>query len=200
MIAYFPDPYPDELWYSVCARFSDRMKFGTETGAMQALYGSRYAVATAGLPHRLGSLVSQLPNGHQCTVDRIIDHLSFLPYYGPFLRTSTYRSVRGLMAKGSDSSLLLRIGACTNRVRPPKFFRTCPVCDTENRKKYSETYWRRLFQLPGVEICPQHATFLESSDIRLDPLPTRHKYFSAESAHLGGATHQINSKDPAHQI
>jgi hypothetical protein len=45
MIAYFPNPYPDELLYSLCARFSDRMQFGTETGTMLALYGSRHAVA-----------------------------------------------------------------------------------------------------------------------------------------------------------
>lgn len=57
-----------------------------------------------------------------------------------------------------------------------------------------------MFQLPGVEICSRHATFLESSDIRLDPLPTRHKYLSAESAHLAAATHPINSKDSAHQL
>src|SRR5690348_12782695 len=103
MIAYFPDPYPDELWYSVCARFSERMHFGTETGVMQALYGRRHAIATIDLPLRLRALVNQLPRGHTCTVDAIIDQHTFLPYCSPFLRTSTYVAVRRLMGDGSKS-------------------------------------------------------------------------------------------------
>jgi hypothetical protein len=200
MIAQFPAPYRDELWYSVGARFSDRMQFGTETGTMQALYGSRHAVATVDLPHRLGALVSQLPPGHVCTVETIIDQHTFLPYYSPFLTTCTYAKVRGWMEDSTKSSVRVKCGACTNRVRPPKFFRSCPLCDRENRDRDGETYWRRLFQLPGVEVCPIHEVFLEPSDIRLDPLANRHRYNSAERAHLGTMVHLTNTQDPAHRI
>jgi len=200
MIAYFPTPHPDELWYSVGARFSDRMQFGTETGTMQALYGSRHAIATVDLPHRLGALVSQLPPGHPCTVDAIIDQYTFLPYYSPFLTTSTYAKVRDWMGASTKASVRVKCGACTNRVRPPKYFRSCPECDRENREKIGETYWRRLFQVPGVEACPIHKVFLEPSDIRLDPLNNLHKYFSAQKAHLGTRVHRINPEDPAHRI
>ena len=200
MIAYFPEPYPDESWHSLCARFSDRMRFGTETGTMLALYGSRHAVATVDLPHRLGALVSQLPPGHPCNVDVIIDRHTFLPYYGPFLTTNTYKQVRTWMAASTKASARVKCGACAHRVRPPKFFRSCPECDRENRERFGETYWRRLFQLPGVEVCPIHKVFLEPSDIRLDPLPNRHKYYSAEKARLGTKFHRINPKDPAHRI
>jgi hypothetical protein len=200
MIGYFPEPHPDEIWYSVCARFSDRMRFGTESGVMRALYGRRHAIATVDLPHRLQALASQLPAGHPCTVDNIIDHYTFLPYYSPFLTTTTYVKAHRFMADGSKSSVRVRCGACTNRVRPPKFFCSCPACDCENREKYGEPYWRRLFQLPGVEVCPIHKVFLEPSDIRLDPLLNRHKYFSAESAQLATTVHPMNPKEPVHQI
>ncbi|MCL4786456.1 MAG: TniQ family protein, partial [Verrucomicrobia bacterium] len=200
MIAYFPNPYPDELLYSLCARFSDRMQFGTETGTMLALYGSRHAIATVDLPHRLGALASQLPPGHPCTVDVIIDQHTFLPYYGPFLTKPTYGQVRAWMAASTKASARVKCGACTNRVRPPKFFRYCPECVQENRARLGETYWRRLFQLPGVEVCPIHEVFLEPSDIRLDPLPNRHKYYSAEKARLGSTVHRVDHKNPAHRI
>jgi hypothetical protein len=85
-------------------------------------------------------------------------------------------------------------------VRPPKFFRSCPACDRANRRQYGETYWRRLFQLPGVEVCPTHEVFLARSDVRLDPLEIRHQYISAESQRLATATHAIDRHDPAHQI
>jgi Tn7-like transposition protein D/TniQ len=200
MIAYFPEPYADESWYSLCARFSDRTKFGTETGTMQALYGSRHAIATVDLPHRLGALVSQLPPGHPCTVDTVIDQHTFLPYYGPFLTTSTYVKVRDWMGASTKARVRVKCGACTNRVRPPKYFRSCPECDRENRETLGETYWHRLFQVPGVEVCPVHKIFLEPSDIRLDPLPNRHKYFPAELAHLQTKAHAMDPKDPAHRI
>jgi hypothetical protein len=200
MIACFPTPHPDELWYSVCARYGDHSHFPTETGVMQALYGTRHAVATVDLPHCLGALVSELPLGHPCTVGTIIDHHTALPYYGPFLKTGTYAKVRQIMDDGSDSCLRVRCGICTNRVRPPKFFRSCPACDRENREKYGEAYWRRLYQLPGVELCSSHKIYLQSSDIRLDPLPNRHRYFSAQSARLISAMHPIDLADPVHQI
>lgn len=196
MIGYFPQPYSDELWYSICSRFSEHMRFGTETGVMLALYGRRHAIATVDLPHKLQAVSLQLPPGHPCTVDNIIDHHTFLPYYGPFLTNSSYRMVRQLMEDGTKPTVRVRCGACTNRVRPPKYFRSCPGCDRENRSLHGETYWRRLFQLPGVEVCTTHNFFLEPSDIRLDPLPNRHKYFSANSARLASVTHSVDRKDP----
>jgi hypothetical protein len=120
MIGYFPQPHSDELWYSICARFSERMRFGTETGTMLALYGRRHAIAAADLPHRLQALASQLPPGHPCTVDAMIDQHTFLPYYSPFLSTSTYATVRQFMTDGSKPSVRVRCGACTDRVRPPE--------------------------------------------------------------------------------
>lgn len=199
MIAYFPNPYPDELWFSVCARFSDHMRFPTETGVMQALYGERHAVATVDLPHRLGSVISQLQPGHVCTADAVIDQHTSLPYYGPFMSTSTYASVRSRMADERGSSGRLRCGACTHRVRPPQFFRSCPVCDQENLENHREIYWRRLFQLAGVEVCPIHRVFLVSSDLRLSPLENRHRYTSSQSARHVGDTVELNSEDAAHQ-
>src|SRR5687768_7603060 len=154
MIAHFPEPYPNELFHSLCARFSDRMQFGNETGTMLALYGSRHAIATVDLPHRLGALASQLPAGHPCTADVMIDQHTFLPYYAPFLTISAYTNARTWMTGSTPAGVRVKCGSCTNRVRPPKYFRSCPECDRENRKKYGETYWRRLFQLPGVEVCP----------------------------------------------
>lgn len=200
MIACFPIPYPDELWYSLCARFSDRMRFPTETGSMLALHGRRTAVAMVDLPHNLHFVVSQLPPGHPCAVDTLIDHHTSLPYYSPFLPTSRYADARRVMADGSESSLRVRCGVCTNRVRPPQFFRSCPACDRANRAEHSETFWRRLFQLPGVEVCPIHEVFLFRSDVRLDPLEIRHQYISAESQRLATATPAIDQHDPVHRI
>jgi hypothetical protein len=200
MIGFFPTPYPNELVYSVCARFADCMRFPTVTGTMEALFGRQHAVAIVDLPHGLEVLVNSLPQGHSATVDGLIDSHTLLAYYGPFLQTTTYNGVRESMKGSLDRSVRVRCGLSTSPVRPPNYFRTCPTCDTENRKTYGETYWNRLFQLSGVEVCPKHQVFLQSSNLRLSPLPNRHQFISAESSTLNPAANPIDPKNASHQM
>jgi len=104
------------------------------------------------------------------------------------------------MASGEKSNLPIRCGLCACRVRLPRLFRTCPVCDQEVRERFGETYWRRLFQLPGVEVCPVHEVFLEDSDVGLQPLFNRHRFFAAERAKLGLSARPIDSQNREHSI
>lgn len=200
MIASFPTPYEDELHYSVCARYSDRMQFGHETGAMLALHGSRHRVAIPDLPHRLNEVASELPSGHPCTLEAIIDRHTFLPYYSPFITKENYAKIREYMANGDNPTARITAGACSNRVVPPKLFRSCPLCDRENHENHGETYWRRLFQLPGGAVCPVHKVFLKESNVRLHPLENRHKYVSAESAELSQEISPIDEADPQQRL
>jgi hypothetical protein len=199
MIGYFPDSYPNELFYSLCARFSQRMQIPTITGVMQTLFGRRHTVAIVDLPNRLDGFVASLPPGSVYTSGLIIQKHTLLPYYSPFIAPSTRERVQRFM-RGGETAIGARCGSCLNRVRPPLYFRSCPDCDAENRKNFGETYWNRLFQITGVEVCPIHKVFLESSDIRLYPLSNRHCFFSAEGAKLKKQSTAINHNDPLHRI
>ena len=200
MIGYFPEPYPDELLYSVIARFAERMRFPSDSGLMIALFGRPHAVAIPDLPHSLEVLANALPEGHPATVDTLIDSHSLLPFYGPFLRTATYNEVRAAMKGSEDHSVRVRCGISTSRVRPPNYFRSCPVCDAENEAALKETYWSRHFQLTGVEVCVKHRVFLESTDLRMSPLPNRHQFISAKSSVRKPVPIKINPDNRAHQI
>jgi hypothetical protein len=61
MLGCFPAPYPDELLYSLCARFHGRMQYPNKKDTMQELFGDEAAIAVVDLPSNLGSLVSALP-------------------------------------------------------------------------------------------------------------------------------------------
>ncbi len=200
MIGYFPSPYPDELFYSVCARFGDRMQFPTTGGVMHALFGRRHAVAVVDLPNHLKQIVTSLPPGNPYTVEGIISNHTLFPYYAPFINSNARESIRGFMRTSDDASVRARCGICTNRVKPPRHFRSCPLCDAENLEKYDETYWHRLFQVTGVEICPRHEIILNTSDIRFHPQATRHRFFSAETAGLMTATKSIAPTDSIQQV
>lgn len=157
-------------------------------------------VAIVDLPHGLEVLANSLPHGHPATVDGLIDGCSQLPYYGPFLPTSSYNEVRKFMKRSEDRSVRVRCGLATSRVRPPSYFRTCPTCDAENRATDGETYWNRLFQLSGVEICIKHNVFLEASGLRMNPLANRHQFVSAESSVLKSVPTPIDPNDVSHRI
>ena len=50
MIATFPDPYPDELLFSVCARYAERMQYPNQHAVLQDLFGNRNKLASVALP------------------------------------------------------------------------------------------------------------------------------------------------------
>lgn len=61
MLPYFPASYPDELLYSVLARFHRHTCSVSPKRTMDDLFGNRDARATVDLPGHLGSLSRRLP-------------------------------------------------------------------------------------------------------------------------------------------
>lgn len=102
MIGHFPEPYPDELFYSLCARFSDRMQYRYPSKVMADLFGNPQAWVIVGLPRYLDHLVAALPPGHPCTVDTLINAHTLLPFYSPFVPPKRLAQVRQQM-KGETS-------------------------------------------------------------------------------------------------
>jgi Tn7-like transposition protein D/TniQ len=165
VISCFPDPYPDEILYSVCARYSDRLQYPYRSGILHDLFGSRHVCLSVDLPCRLGHLVNNLLVRHIYTTNILIDHHTLLPYYAPFLPPERLARVREQMVGGNGLSIHRVIGLTSTSVPSPLWIRYCPLCVKQDRVNYGEAYWHRLHQVPGVEICPEHTTFLENSTI-----------------------------------
>ncbi len=164
MIGLFPDPYPDELFYSVCARFQDLVNYSDPRYVVQELFGTIHARAAVDLPSHLNHLVANLPSGNRYTVDRIIDESTLLPFYSPFMPPERVRSLREQMSGSDGSKIHACAGIIGNTVCSPDHFRFCPLCAVKDKEQFGERYWHRLHQVPGVEVCPTHAVFLEKSN------------------------------------
>lgn len=67
MLGFFPDPYPDELLYSACARYMDRLKYPNQRTGIQELFGAAQTPAIVDFPNRLDNLIKSLPPFHQYT-------------------------------------------------------------------------------------------------------------------------------------
>lgn len=169
MLEHFLDPHPDEILYSVWSRFSDCVSYLGKQDVMRELFGNINAVTIVDLPCFLGHFVNNLPLGHAYTIDDLINHHTLFPLYAPFLPRDRLCRLREQMVSNRASSihkLIGNLGYASSTMSSPGWLRFCPVCVEQDRAKYGECYWHRLHQIRGVEICPKHRIFLESSEVR----------------------------------
>src|SRR5687768_12987386 len=102
MLVQFPHPYPDELSYSIWARYWERAKYRRLISTSIELFGIGKGNLDSELPVRLGFLIDQFPPGSEYTVDYFIDQHTLLPYYRPFLDAAAVHKIRTLMC-GEDT-------------------------------------------------------------------------------------------------
>src|ERR1700749_544092 len=199
MINHFPTPLPDELFYSLCARYADRVQYSDIEAVNKELFGARGMSAGVGLPSHLGHLVESLPAKHELTVDRLIDQHTLFPFYSPFLPVERCNRVRKDMQGMKGSTIYNCAGITPSNVRLPDWFRYCPNCAAEDKELYRQPYWHRLHQVPGVEVCPIHEVFLENSSEKARNRTNTALYVSARSVALSQIAHALNSSDRDHQ-
>jgi Tn7-like transposition protein D/TniQ len=195
MIGNWPDPHPDELFYSICARFSERVRYPSRRSVVAELFGTGNAIACVSLPSHLGYFISQLLPYGNYNVNRIIDQHTLLPSYAPFLPPERHNRLCQDMCCNNGPALHMRAGLMASRVPLPQWLRFCPQCVQEDRRKFGECYWHRIHQIPGVEICPLHKVWVRNSPVRAQNMQTRYAFISAESA-IGEATpEEIDEKE-----
>lgn len=165
MTSFFPTAYPDELLYSVLARYHVRSGNISPKATLRELFGSTTITATVDLPSHLNALVQNLPPLSKHTVESLIQKYTLYPFYAPFLFPDKAELVRGSMLEHSWGDIHTRAGIMASAVRTPNRLRFCPACFREEQEKYGEAYWHRLHQLSGVVICPAHLTLLQDSSV-----------------------------------
>jgi hypothetical protein len=162
MIGWFPAPYPDETFDSLCYRYAERMKYPNKNAIGEDLFGKRIEGVAVDVPYHLAHFIDHIPPGSQITAAYIIENHSFLPYYRPFLDPETYAQMGAqIMGEQVGTNIL---GALSKfRKHVPVYLRYCPQCVGLDRQQQGETYWHRQHQLPGVRVCAEHTVWLEDS-------------------------------------
>lgn len=168
MLGFFPEPYPDELLYSVFARFSFMSHFSDMKDVHGQLFGLRNLRAVVDLPTHIDSLLNNLPDGHKYCADYFIKNHTLLPYYAPFLQPERVQALMELMRGDGGRSVHLLSGVSPYNVPRPQHLKYCAICIKEDEKKYGISYWHRSHQLSGVLVCPAHELLLTESRIATD--------------------------------
>jgi hypothetical protein len=180
MLGFFPTPYPDELLYSLIARYHIRSGNISPKITLQELFGSTTTIATPDLPSNLNYLTKQLQNLFPNSVTDLIDRYTLYPFYRPFLPPQRDQLIQKSMKADIGQNIHTRAGIMASAIATPRYFRFCPQCNVEDLDRYGEIYWHRLHQITGVFICPEHSTLLQDSTISFQGF-NRHEYYAASS-------------------
>ncbi|HHY0465548.1 TPA: TnsD family Tn7-like transposition protein [Vibrio parahaemolyticus] len=169
----FPVPYPDELIYSLVARAGIRSAITSSKQLLDEVYGDRKVIATIDLPSHLSSISEQLVNTGRFDVQQLIYEHTMFPIYAPFVDESIRVRAMERMEHCAKGSVHLMLGAPASIVKTSDDFCVCPACVAEQKQKFGESYWSRLWFLPSLPYCPEHGLLNKSTTSYHD---SRHTY------------------------
>lgn len=162
-IAYFPEIYPDELIYSVLARYYVRNGYLAYIFCAEDIFVNKRARAEIEFINAMQAEVLGLLCKDMSMKELIMGHTMF-PYYARFLPYERRnRAFRALCGMEGDYNNLLAIPKQKNGGR--KCLRYCPQCVGADRSAYGETFWHRNHQMAGVLVCPVHGCYLVDSSV-----------------------------------
>jgi len=180
MLGFFPTPYPDELLYSIIARYHIRSGNISPKITLQELFGSTTTIATPDLPANLNYLSKQIQHLIPNLVTNLIAKYTLYSFYQPFLPPQRDRSIQKSMKAHSGQNIHTRAGIMGSAIATPRYFRFCPQCNAEDLDRYGEIYWHRLHQITGVFVCPEHSIRLQDSTVSFQGF-NRHEYYAASN-------------------
>lgn len=161
-IGYFPEPLPDELFYSALARYNHDIGNNIYRNFSRTFYCNETERADIEFLNHLNSTALQAITG-QTPFDTIIHLHTLFDYYTAFVPQE--RRERALAALQSMNSKQFRNLIPVPHTNQKRYLRFCPLCAQDDRTKYNYTYWHRSVQLTGISICPIHHCRLQNTSI-----------------------------------
>ena len=168
VINQFPTIYPDELFYSVIARYHIRTGYLRQQASIEELFDGQLISKRpyVEFPCGLEGLHSKVKYYTTETANEWIQHHTLVSYYAGFSDEKKRKQLFEMIRKGERNGHAFNgSGAMKYTIPSPTFLRYCPVCLKEDETTYGETYWRRCHQLPGVFVCLKHNHPLHESQV-----------------------------------
>jgi len=157
MITFFPKPYPDELLYSIIARYHVWSGNNEMSDTMEELFDYRRERATLFIPKHLYRLAEKTRKYGLDYETLLYEHTVF-PFATCFLNKASLYKILDQEEK-SYSIYKKDLNA--------KYLRYCPLCIRDDRNNYGEAYWHRKHQAYGMVMCDKHRCRLKDSVIEI---------------------------------
>jgi hypothetical protein len=159
-LTYFPRVYPNELLFSVIARWRGHLGWPSPSQTAEVLFGKRGRVrAIVDIPGQIDELIKKLPVQLGHSASSLIMRHTLFPYVTAFLeedrRLKVGRQMRIVSGKPHQ-----HLGPRIPGIDFVTHLRFCSECATEMNNVYGETYWVRDHQLPSSLVCHLHGNML----------------------------------------
>lgn len=152
MIGVFPEPYLDELLYSVFARYYVRSGYAKYVFVAEDLFLKRSVRPSFEYyPALKEDVVSKLTAN--LSFEKIILQHTMFPYHCRFIpQERKEQAINSLISMERNYHDLILL---PKRKNTPTM-RYCPMCAADDRTTKGETYWHRIHQIWELKICPIH--------------------------------------------
>lgn len=164
MIVYFPEVYPDELLYSVLARFYAKSGYLSYMFVTQEIYKRQLQKPSIEFINQLNPEIVQILT-KDMSMEQLIEKHTMFPYYGRFMKPDRRQKMFEKLINMDTGDGSSNMGLPRNKNRLDRYVRYCPLCAKEDRELYGETYWHRTHQILGLSVCPKHKCLLKHSGI-----------------------------------
>ncbi len=161
MIAYLPAIYPDELVYSWFCRYYIHSGSLNHKMALNDLFCKRSDCLSKEFIGNLNPKARERIEKEMSMEDVVLKHTMFSQY--------------ARFSMGKEQILNTLINKATVDVHKlfpilprednDRYLKYCPMCVIEDREQYGETYWHRIHQIRGVQVCTKHGCKLYPSDV-----------------------------------
>lgn len=132
MLFNFPTPYPDELLYSVIAKYHVRSGNRAFMHTKAEVFNNADANAVYDLPTHIKAFVTNLPPQWDMTAEVWINDHTLYPYYAPFIPKDMPKRLFRTMMEYEENQHNL-IGDSGHFILFPDFLRYCPICNEESK-------------------------------------------------------------------
>ncbi|WP_408521056.1 TniQ family protein [Paraburkholderia sediminicola] len=150
MAVYLDEPLPDEILFSVIARYMQRARIESTRGFLTVLTGDRKG--KGGDVDEFEQLADETYRVWEMSASEIRSRLTLAPFYSALFPGNGRIDALGRRVRCVPWSGYLAPG------RPG--VRYCEACWADDDRNGYPRYWRRIHQLPGVVVCAEHGQVL----------------------------------------
>ena len=161
MITYLPPVYPDELVYSWFCRYYVHSGSLNHKLALNDLFCKK----SDGLSKEfVGNLNPETRERIEKVIsmeDVVLKHTMFSQYARFSIGKEQILNTLINNATVDVHNLFTVLPRSDN----DRYFKYCPVCVTEDKERYGETYWHSVHQIRGMQVCTKHGCVLYQSKV-----------------------------------
>lgn len=163
MIGFMPDFYPDELVYSLLARYYQR------SGYLAYIHAARDLYAVPSIRPDMYFVNPMCEEAWKritmgTSPDAVILEHTMVPAYARFLPVEARQEALQQMCRMEGQPYAM-LKVTHRRQERTRYLRFCPVCAEQDRETYGEAYWHRSVQIQGIDVCPEHGCYLCDSEL-----------------------------------